>query len=149
IQLKRGEVATLLGDYPAVIAAYEDALDLARQDEQAPGEAERTGARRGAQIQALNGLSYVYGLRNHYVQAHEAIQQSMALAMESPRLLDRAEVFYQAGVISFRMDNYHEARHLLQESLQLYDALGLSAERAKCLSMIGWSYLRQDGPTDQ
>jgi DNA-binding SARP family transcriptional activator len=149
IQLKRGEIATLLGDYPAVIAAYENALDLARQDEQAPGEAGRIGARRGAQIQALNGLSYVYGLRNDYVQAHEAIQQSMALATESPRLLDRAEVFYQAGVISFRMDNYREARPLLQESLQLYDALGLAAERAKCLSMIGWSYLRQDGPTDQ
>ncbi|HEX9369639.1 MAG TPA: tetratricopeptide repeat protein, partial [Roseiflexaceae bacterium] len=149
IQLKRGEVATPLGDYPTAIAAYEEVLRLAEKDADAPNAAARAGTRRGAQIQALNGLSYIYGMRNDYTRARETIRWAMALAEESPRLLDRAEVYYQAGLISFRMDDYAEARNLLVDALNLYQALGLEGEQAKCLSMIGWSYLRQDGPTDQ
>jgi DNA-binding SARP family transcriptional activator len=149
IQLKRGEVATPLGDYPAAIGAYQAALGLIEQDEQAPDAPARAGTRRGAQIQALNGLSYVYGQRNDYARAHEAIRRAMGLAEASPRLIDRAEVFYQAGVISFRMDDYAEARRLMAEALKLYDMLGLNAEQAKCFSIIGWSHLRQDGPVDQ
>jgi DNA-binding SARP family transcriptional activator len=149
IQLKRGATATPLGDYSIVIAAYEEALRLASRDEQAPDAPTRAGARRGVQIQALNGLSYVHGLRNDYPRAREVIRQSMALAEASPRLLDRAEVYYQASLISHRMDDHTEARRFLAESLRLYDALGLEAEQAKCYSMIGWSYRRQEGPTDQ
>jgi tetratricopeptide (TPR) repeat protein len=33
--------------------------------------------------------------------------------------------------------------------MRLYEAIGLEAQRAKCLLQIGFSYLRQDGPTDQ
>jgi predicted ATPase/DNA-binding SARP family transcriptional activator len=149
IQLKRGGVATLLGDYSIASGSYEAVLRLAQQDEHASDAPTRMGARRGAQIQALNGLAYIYGQRNDYIQARAMIQQSMALAKASPRLIDRAEVFYQAGVISFRMDDYAEARKLLGEAIDLYDALGLEGERARCLSTIGWTYLRQDGPTDQ
>jgi DNA-binding SARP family transcriptional activator len=149
IQLKRGACATPLGDYPAAIAAYEAVLCFADQDALAPDTQVRAGARRGAQIEALNGLSYVYGLRNDYARAHEVIRQGMALAENSPRLLDRAEVCYQAGVISFRMDNYAEARALLTEAVQIYATLGLEAEKARCFSTIGWCHLRQDGPTDQ
>ena len=57
----------------------------------------------------------------------------MQLAAESPRLIDRAETFYQAGLIHFRQDDYGEARHHLNEALQLYDALDRDADRAKCL----------------
>jgi tetratricopeptide (TPR) repeat protein len=149
IQLKRGEVATSLGDYPTAIAAYEEVWLLTEQDADTPNAAARAGTRRGAQIQALNGLSYIYGMRNNYARARETIRQAMALAEASPRLLDRAEVGYQAGLISFRMDDYAEARKLLAEAMNLYQALGLEVEQAKCRSMIGWSYLRQDGPTDQ
>jgi DNA-binding SARP family transcriptional activator len=149
IQLKRSAAATPLGDYPIVIAAYEAALDLAAQDEHAAGASARAGARRGAQIQALNGLSYIHGLRNDYPRAREFIRQGMALAESSPRLLDRAEVYYQASLICHRMDDHAEARRFLAEALRLYDALGLEAEQAKCYRMIGWSYRRQEGPTDQ
>ncbi|HET9220942.1 MAG TPA: AAA family ATPase, partial [Roseiflexaceae bacterium] len=148
IQLKRGACATPLGDYPTAIAAYEATLCIAEQDTQASDASARAGARRAALIQALNGLSYVHGLRNDYARAHEVIRQNMKLAETSPRLLDRAEVYYQAGLISFRMDDHAEARRLLSEALKLYDALGLEAEQAKCYSMTGWSHLRQDGPTD-
>jgi DNA-binding SARP family transcriptional activator len=149
IQLKRGQVATLMGDYSVAITAFDQVLQLAEQDERAPDATARAGARRGGQIQALNGLSYVYGLRNDYTRAREVIQQGMALATASPQLLDRAEVFYQAGLISYRMNDYAEARRLLSEALKLYDALGLEIERAKCLEEIGASYMRQDGPTEQ
>jgi DNA-binding SARP family transcriptional activator len=149
IQLKRGAAATPLGDYSTVIAAYEEALRLAEQDQQAPDASARAGARRGAQIQAFNGLSYVYGLRNNYPRAREVIGRGMALAEASPRLLDRAEVYYQAGLISFRMDDHIEARRLMTEALRLYDALGLEAEQAKCYSMMSWSYRRQEGTTEQ
>ncbi len=149
IQLKRGAAATLLGDYPTTIAAYEETLRLAAQDEQLPDAPARAGARRAAQIQALNGLSFVYGQRNDYARAREAIGRGMALAESSPRLLDRAEVHYQAGVISFRMDDYAQARALLTEAMDIYSMLGLESEQARCLSRIGWCYLRQDGPTDQ
>jgi DNA-binding SARP family transcriptional activator len=148
IQLKRGASATPLGDYPTAIAAYEATLCIAEQDTRTSDASARAGARRGAQIQALNGLSYVHGLRNDYARAHEVIQQNMKLAESSPRLLDRAEIYYQAGLISFRMDDHAEARRFLAEALKLYDALGLEVEQAKCYSMTGWSHLRQDGPTD-
>jgi DNA-binding SARP family transcriptional activator len=149
IQLNRGAAAIPLGDYTLAIAAYEEALRLAEQDERAPDAPTRADARRGAQIQALSGLSYIYGQRNEYAQAREIVRHAMALAEDSPRLIDRAEVFYQAGFISFRLDDYVEARKLLTEALRLYEALGLEGERAKCLSRIAWCYLRQDGPTDQ
>ncbi len=71
------------------------------------------------------------------------------IAEASPRLIDKAEAVYQAGLISFRMDDYAEARRLMAEALKLYSALGLHAEQAKCFSIMGWSHLRQDGPVDQ
>jgi tetratricopeptide (TPR) repeat protein len=149
LQLKRGAAATPLGDYPAAIGAYEEVLRLAEQDERAPDAPTRANTRRGAQIQAFNGLSYVYGLRNDYTRAREVIRQGTALADASPQLIDRAEVFYQAGLISYRMDDYAEARQFLGEAVKMYEALGLEFERAKCLIEIGMSYMRQDGPTDQ
>ncbi len=132
IELKRGEAATPLGDHVMAITAYEAVLALAQGDAGPEAQA-RVGARRTAQIQALNGLCFVYGLRNEYPRAREAIKEAMALAAESPRLIDRAEVYYQAGLISFRMDDYAEARRFLNEGLQLYEALNLDTERAKCL----------------
>ena len=147
LQLKRGTVATLLGEYPTAIIAYEEVQHIVVRAAAAPNAAARAGTRRSAQIQALNGLSYVYGLRNEYASAHTAIQQAMTLANESPRLLDRAEVFYQAGMISFRTNEYAESRRFLEQAVSLYDALGLESERAKCLLQIGFSHLRQDGLT--
>jgi DNA-binding SARP family transcriptional activator len=149
IQLKRGAVATPLGDYATAIEAYTEVLHLSEQDAAAWDAAARHGARQSIQIQALNGLCFVYGQRNDYARAQGIIQQAMRLAAESPRLIDRAEVFYQAGRMSFRKDDYAEARRFLEEALGLYDALGLDTERAKCLLQIGFTYLRQDGLTDQ
>lgn len=149
IQLRRGQTLTPLGDYPAAIAAYEDVVRLVEQDAQAPDAPARAGARRSARIQALNGLCYVCGQRNDYTRARAAIKQAMALAVESPRLIDRAEIFYQAGLISYRLNDYDEARRMLDEAMKLYEALGLDLERTKCLIEIGSSFLRQDGPTDQ
>jgi tetratricopeptide (TPR) repeat protein len=83
------------------------------------------------------------------VQARRVIEAAMQLAAKSPRLIDRAETFYQAGLIHFRQDDYGEARRHMNEALRLYDALDRDAERAKCLIWLGWTYLRQDGPTDQ
>jgi tetratricopeptide (TPR) repeat protein/DNA-binding transcriptional ArsR family regulator len=149
IQLKRGAVATPLGEYAGAIAAYEEVLRIAERDQAELNAAARFGARRSARIQALNSLCFIYGQRNDYVQAQYAIGQAMQLAAESPRLIDRAEVFYQAGLISFRRDDYAEARHFMREAIELYDALGLDTERVKCLLTIGWSHLRQEGPTDE
>ncbi|HEX9370707.1 MAG TPA: BTAD domain-containing putative transcriptional regulator [Roseiflexaceae bacterium] len=148
IQLRRGAVATPLGDYAAALEAYGAVLRLTERDASAPDAAARAGARRSAQIQALSGMCYVHGLRNDYEQAQSAIRLAADLAGSSPRLFDRAEVFYHAGMISFRRDDYGEARRLLQEALRLYDALDLPAERAKCLIRIAWSAMRQDGPVD-
>jgi len=149
IQLKCGEVATLLGDYASATVTYEALLQLAEQDGEAPAGNAQAGARRSAQIQALNGLGYIYGLRNDYTRARSFIRRATTLASASPRLLDRAEVTYQAGLISYRVDDYAEARHFLVEAMRLYERLGRDTERAKCLLDIGSSYLRQDGPTDQ
>jgi DNA-binding SARP family transcriptional activator len=149
IQLKRGAVATPLGEYADATAAYGEVLRLADSDQAGPDAAARLGARRSAQIQALNGLCFIYGQRNDYVQARRVIEEAMQLAAESPRLIDRAETFYQAGLIHFRQDDYGEARHYLNQALQLYDALDRDTERAKCLIWLGWTYLRQDGPTDR
>jgi DNA-binding SARP family transcriptional activator/DNA-binding transcriptional ArsR family regulator len=149
IQLKRGAVATLLGEYADATAAYSEVLRLAKRDQAEPGAQARLGVRRNAQIQALNGLGFLYGQRNNYMQARRVIEQAMQLAAESPRLMDRAETFYQAGLIHFRQDNYGEARCHINEALQLYDALDRNAERAKCLLQIGFCHLRQDGLTDE
>jgi acetylornithine deacetylase/succinyl-diaminopimelate desuccinylase-like protein len=89
IQLKRGEVATALSDYPAALAAYETVLRLAAADEAKVDAPARLGTRRSAQIQALNGLCYVYGMRNEYPRTREIIRQALALAADSPRLLAR------------------------------------------------------------
>jgi DNA-binding SARP family transcriptional activator len=148
IQLRRGDAATTLGDYPAAIEAYQAVLRLVERDAAAPDAAAGTTERRRAQIQALSGLSFVYGQRNDYAMARQAVGQAMRLADESPRLVERAEAYYQAGLISFRGDDYGEARRYLEEALRLYDALGHDAERAKCLVQIGFSRLRQEGPTD-
>jgi tetratricopeptide (TPR) repeat protein len=149
IQLKRGAVATPLGEYADAIGAYDDVLSLAARDQAGPGAAGRDAARRGAQIQALDGLCFIYGQRNNYVQARRVIEAAMQLAAASPRLIDRAETFYQAGLIHFRQDDYGEARRNLNEALQLYDALDRHADRAKCLLQIGFCQLRQDGLTDE
>jgi tetratricopeptide (TPR) repeat protein len=149
IQLKRGAAATPLGEYAGALAAYEQVLRMAERDQAGPNAAARFGARRSAQIQALNGLCFIYGQRNDYAQARSMIEQAMRLAVESPRLIDRAEVFYQAGRTSFRLNEYAEARYFLSEALQLYESLGLDAEQAKCFLQIGFCYLRQDGLTDQ
>jgi DNA-binding SARP family transcriptional activator len=148
IQIKRGAAATILGDYEDAIAAYQRALRQAEHDAAAPDAASRAAERHRALIQSLSGLCFVHGQRGDYAQAHQSIQRALQLAAESPRLRERAEVFYQAGFISYRRDDYDEARGYLQESLQLYEALGCDAERAKCLVQIGFSYLRQEGPTD-
>ncbi|MDQ2996828.1 MAG: tetratricopeptide repeat protein, partial [Chloroflexota bacterium] len=149
IQLKRGAVATPLGEYPDATAAYCEVLRVAERDQAGPGAAARFGARRNAHIQALNGLCFIYGQRNDYVQAQRVIEEAMQLAAESPRLIDRAETFYQAGLIHFRQDEYGEARHYLNEALQLYDALDRDADQAKCLLQIGFCQLRQAGLTDE
>jgi DNA-binding SARP family transcriptional activator len=149
IELKRGQVAIPLGDYSTTIAAFTEALRLAERDAASPEAASRHGARRTAQMQALNGLIYVYGQRNDYQQAQAAIEQAMMFASESPRLTDQAEVFYQAGLISYRSGDYGEARRLLIEALHIYNAVGTETDRAKCLSHIGWSLFQQEGPTDQ
>jgi DNA-binding SARP family transcriptional activator len=149
LQLKCGEVATLLGDYASATVTYEALLALAERELAAPVGKAQAGARRSAQIQALNGLGYIYGLRNDYTRARSFIQRATTLAIESPRLLDRAEVTYQAGLISYRVDDYAEARRFLGEAMRLYERLGRDTEWAKCLLEIGSSYLRQDGPTDQ
>ena len=90
IQLKRGAVATPLGEYTDATAAYSEVLRLADRDQAGPGAAARFGARRSAQIQALNGLCFIYGQRNDYMQARRVIEEAMQLAAESPRLIDRA-----------------------------------------------------------
>jgi DNA-binding SARP family transcriptional activator/DNA-binding transcriptional ArsR family regulator len=149
IQLKRGAVATPLGEYADATAGYGEVLRVAERDQAGPDAPARFGARRSAQIQALNGLCFIYGQRNDYVQAGRVIEIAMKLAAGSPRLIDRAETFYQAGLIHFRQDNYGEARRHLNEALQLYDALDRDAERAKCLLQIGFCQLRQAGPTDE
>jgi len=149
LQCKRGAAATTLGDYDTALTAYQAVLRLVEQDASKANTTARVGTRRSAQIQALNGLCFIYGQRNDYDQAREIIRQALELVTESPRLIDRAEVFYQAGLIYYRMDTYDEARSFLVEAMKLYEAVGFEAERAKCLLQIGFSYLRQDGPTDQ
>jgi tetratricopeptide (TPR) repeat protein len=149
IQLKRGAAATPLGEYAGALAAYRQVLHLVERDQAEPNAATRFGARRSAEIQALNGLCFIYGQRNDYAHARDMIERAMRLAVESPRLIDRGEVFYQAGRTSFRLNDYAAARSFLTEALQVYESLGLDAEQAKCLLQIGFCYLRQDGLTDQ
>ncbi len=149
IQCKRGAAATTLGDYGTALTAYQAVLRLVESDASKPTAAARVGTRRSAQIQALSGLCFIHGQRNDYDQAHQVIRQAIELVAESPRLVDRAEVCFQAGLIYFRQDDYAEARRLLEEALQLYNAIGADLDRAKCLLQIGFSLLRQVGPTEQ
>jgi tetratricopeptide (TPR) repeat protein len=148
IQLKRAAIATLLGEYSLVIAAYEEVLRLAQRDQHASAPA-RLGTRRGAQIQALNGLCFVGGLTNDYDLAHRASRRAIALAAASPRLSDRAEAYYQAGVVSFRRDDYEEARALLEQARALFESLDDQRGLAQCWFRLAWTILRMDGATNQ
>src|SRR5262249_30822337 len=80
IQPKRGAAATPLGEYADAIAAYSEVLRLAERDQNGPGGQTRSGMRRSAQIQALNGMGFIYGQRNDYAQARHAITEAMQLA---------------------------------------------------------------------
>jgi DNA-binding SARP family transcriptional activator len=148
IQLKRADVATLLGEYSTALAAYEEVLRLAERDQETPDAPARFGTRRSAQIQALNGLCYVGGHTNDYDLAHRASRRAMALAVESPRLSDRAEAYFQAGLVSFRRDDYGEARKILEQARELYEALDDKRGLAHCWYQLAWTRLRIDGATD-
>ena len=149
IQLKRGDIAMLLGEYTNAILAYEAVLRLAEHDSRAPDASARRGARRTAQIQALNGLCFVAGHTNDYQLAHRASRRAIALANESPRLIDRADAFYQAGVVSLRRDDYTEAAALLEQARALYEALDDQPGQARCWYRMAFTTLRQHGATDQ
>jgi tetratricopeptide (TPR) repeat protein len=148
IQLKRAAVATLLGEYPLVIAAYEEVLRLAQHDQHASAPA-RLGTRRGAQIQALNGICFVGGVTNDYDLALRASRRAIALAAASPRLSERAEAYFQAGVVSFRRDDYDEARVLLEQARTLFESIDDQRGLAHCWFRLAWTILRMDGATDQ
>ena len=147
IHLHRAELATLLGEYTNAILAYEAVLKLAERDARATDAGVRHGGRRSAQIQALNGLCFVAGHTNDYQLAHGASRRAMALAAESPRLLDRAEAFYQAGVVSLRRDDYGEAQTLLEQARALYEALDDQPGLARCWYRMGFATLRTQGAT--
>ena len=149
IQLKRATVATQLSEYPAALASYEALLELIAADEHAIDAATRFGARRSAQIQALNGLAYVYGLINDYTQARAINQRAMALAAESPRLQDRGDTFYQAGQIGYHMNSFDEALDYLKRAYELYEAVDAQHDQARCLELLAWILRRQAGVTDQ
>jgi len=149
IQLKRAIIATLLSEYRGALAAYELALQLIDRDQQALDAATRFGARRSAQIQALNGLGYVYGLINQYDQARAINRRAMALAAESPRLQDRADTLYQAGQIGYHMNSYDEALTFLKQAYDLYEAVDAQHGQARCLELLAWISRRQAGVTDQ
>ena len=149
IQLKRATTATLLSEYPRALAAYESVLQLIERDQAALDAAARFGARRSAQIQALNGLGYVYGLINEYDRARAINRRAMALAAESPRLQDRADTFYQAGQIGYHMNSYDEALTFLKQAYELYEAIDAQHGQARCLELLAWIWRRQAGVTDQ
>lgn len=148
IHLKRAEVAMLLGEYTNAILAYEAVLQLAERDARAADATVRHGARRSAQIQALNGLCFVAGHTNDYDLADRASRRAMALAAESPRLIDRAEAFYQAGVVNLRRDDYGEAVTLFEQARAIYEALDDQAGLARCWYRLAWATLRIHGATD-
>jgi tetratricopeptide (TPR) repeat protein len=145
INLKRGEICALLSDYVEAARAYRQALILASKET----AASRMGARRSAQIQALNGLGFVYGLTNEYDHARAFSRRAIALAAESPRLQDRAAAFYQAGQTGYHMNNYEEALTYLQQALDLYEAVDARDGQARCLERLAWIWRRQAGVTDQ
>jgi DNA-binding SARP family transcriptional activator len=149
IQLKRAQVATLLGEYATAICAYEEVLLLTERDQEAADAATRNGTRRSAQIQSLNGLCFVGGHTNDYDLARQASRRAMALASDSLRLTDRAEAYFQAGVVSFRRDDYTEARILLEQARDLYESLDDERGMAYCWYWLAWTGLRIDGATDQ
>lgn len=149
IHLRRAELATLLGEYTNAILAYEAVLQLAERDPRLPAAGVTGSARRSAQIQALNGLCFVAGHTNDYELAHRASRRAMALAAESPRMIDRAEAWYQAGVVSLRRDDYGEAQTLLEQARTLYEALNDQAGLARCWYRIGFATLRTEGATAQ
>jgi len=145
INLKRGEICALLSDYVEAARAYRQALILAGKET----AASRLGARRSAQIQALNGLAFVYGLTNDYDHARAFSRRAITLAAESPRLQDRAAAFYQAGQTGYHMNNYEEALTYLQQALDLYEAVDARDGQARCLERLAWIWRRQAGVTDQ
>lgn len=149
IQLRRAELATLLGEYTNAILAYEAVLQLADRDQQTPESSTRAGMRSSVQIQALNGLCFVGGLTNDYQLAQRASRRAMSLAAGSPRLLERAEIYYQAGVVCLRRDDYAEAWRLLERALELFESLGDAAGQARCWYRMAWTILRIEGATNQ
>lgn len=144
IHLKRGEVFALLSHYAKAIGAYEQALRLAESN-----GAGSSNAGRSAQIQALNGLCFVYGLTNEYDSARTASRRAMALADASPRLQDRADTCYHAGQTSYHMNAYAEALTYLQQALELYEAVDSQGGQARCLELLAWTWRRQEGVTDR
>lgn len=149
IQLKRGELCVLLGDYEVAVQAYESVVQWSASSVATGTHTLDAGTRHSAQIQALNGLCQVYGLTNNYPAAHAVSRRSLELARQSPRLIDSAEAAYQAGLVSYRVDDYGAAEGQLQQALQLYEALDLYTGQARCLNTLAWIWLRRDGVMDR
>jgi tetratricopeptide (TPR) repeat protein len=71
----------------------------------------------------------------------------MELADGSPRLLDRAEVYFQAGHLSFRTDDYPQAEAYLTKALELYDCLEPQDGQARALVTLSQVWRLQTGAT--
>lgn len=148
IQLKRGAISTLLGEYEPAIAAYRQVLLMI---DQVPPLYE-TAAQRSAQIQTLNGLCYVYGQRNEYREAQLAIRRALELAQGSVEAADRADVAFQAGLLYYRQDEYEQSETYLLQALSLYesiDAPEVKARLMRCLDALVPCWSRREGVTNR
>ena len=111
--IREAELLARLGQRPAAVRAYRDALALTPKS---------------ARIQAALAALYLEG--NQYREAAEAAQQALRL---TPDLTTQARAQYVRGVVAYRQGQYAQARTALNSSV-------LAAPDADSLLWLGLSY---------
>jgi class 3 adenylate cyclase/tetratricopeptide (TPR) repeat protein len=106
IQLKRGEILALTGQYDDAEHAYRAALELAGND---------VAQKASAQF----GLGRLYLLRGDYSPALDWLEQAkkVRMALEDTRGL--VQVLTDVGMVLYRKGDFEEARELLNDALRL------------------------------
>jgi tetratricopeptide (TPR) repeat protein len=93
-------------------------------------------------------MCHVYGLQNYYARAGEVIRAGLELARTGAAPTDQANACYQAGLISYRQDDYGGAETYLRQALELYETIDTPealARQAGCLDALAGCWSRREG----
>lgn len=128
IQLQLGDALWHLSDYPAARDVLDDALAMARQQENASGTAD-----------ALYWLSQVAAMEGDLSQAESYLEISLPLARRGDNEVSLARVLYGLGDLQWRLGNYSKARAACEECLALARRIGDTTRELSALNRLAVS----------